>query len=200
MAASAIVICNSTLHKLGESAIVTLDDANDRARALKLRYAPIRDLTLRSQRWNFALKRARLSADVTAPDFDYELRYALPSDCLQLVYINGTEFTPGMVDYNSRSYSTYQLEGGYILTDTAAPLDVRYVARIESEQLFDPLFDEALACRLAFDCCEKITQSTSKKQTAWQEYQMAIREAIRVNAIEAPMEEPVDGSWVLARL
>jgi len=199
MAESETVVGNGALHKLGAGSILTFDDEDDRARALNARFGPIRDLTLRAHRWTFAMKRARLSAEVTAPAFDYTLSYVIPADCLQLVQINGAEFTPGLSDNVARFLPTYQLEGGKILTDIAAPLDVRYVCRQETTTLWDALFDEALACRLAFDLCEKITGSTSKKQVAWQEYQAAIREAFRVNAIEQASEEAPDGSWLVSR-
>lgn len=57
-----------------------------------------------------------------------------------------------------------------------------------------------MACRLAFDLAEKLTQSSGKKEAALRDYQLAVREAVRVNAIETAPEAMPDGAWVLARL
>lgn len=200
MAASETVIGNAALHKLGENPVTSFSDDSPRARALLTRYEPIRDQVLRMHRWTFAMSRASLSADADEPAFDYSLQFTLPADCLQLVQINGAEWTPGLADYIGRHQPMFHIEGRKVLTDIAAPLPIRYVARIEDPTLHDPLFDEALACRLAYDLCERISQSGSKKEAALRDYQLAIREAVRVNAIEQATEEASDGSWVVSRL
>ena len=66
--------------------------------------------------------------------------------------------------------------------------------------MWDALFVEAFAARLAFECAEDITQSTSKKDIAWQDYKQALREAKLVDAIENPPEPLPDDAWLLSRM
>lgn len=192
MPTSSTAVGNAALGKLGQGAVLSFDDPDDRARWLKSRFADVRDLTLRANRWHFAMARARLSAEATAPAFGYGRQFPLPTDCLRLVEVGGVVVGGGK--------PAFALEGGRILTDAAAPLDIRYVRRAEDVAGWDPLFAEAVACRLAFDLAEKLTQSSGKKEAALRDYQLAVREAVRVNAIETAPESTPDGAWVLARL
>lgn len=199
MAASETHVGNAALFKLGEQAVLSFDDENDRARWLKARFAAVRDATLRSHRWHFALRRAALTAVTTAPAFGYVRAFPLPTDCLQLVQVGEIDMAVGMADLRGAGGGGFSLEGRQILTNAAAPLNIRYVCRAADPSDWDALFDEALACRLAFDLAEKLTQSGTKKETAWGEYQTALREARRVNAIEIPVQTLGDDSWVLGR-
>jgi hypothetical protein len=200
MPTSPTAVGNAALAKLGQGSVLSFDDPDDRARWLKSRFEDVRDLTLRSNRWHFAMARARLPAETALPAFGYQRQFPLPADCLQLVEVGGAAITPGLADYNTAPRPAFALEGGKVLTDAAAPLEIRYVRRVADVGAWDPLFAEAMACRLAFDLAEKLTQSSGKKEAALRDYQLAVREAVRVNAIEAPPEEAPDGSWVLARL
>lgn len=185
MPTSSTAVGNAALGKLGQGAVLSFDDPDDRARWLERRFADVRDLCLRANHWRFAMARARLSAEATAPAFGYARQFPLPADCLRLVEVVGDP--------------AWSVEGGRILTDAAAPLDIRYVRRAEDVAGWDPMFAEAVACRLAFDLAEKLTQSSGKKEAALRDYQSALREAVRVNAIETAAEAVPDGSWVLAR-
>ncbi|MBX3480004.1 MAG: hypothetical protein KF842_06365 [Caulobacter sp.] len=193
MAASRTAIGNAALGKLGQGAVLSFDDPDDRARWLKSRFDDIRDLCLRANRWHFAMARARLSAEATAPAFGYQRQFPMPADCLRLAEVGGVAFDP---DSGS---PVYALEGGRILTDAAAPLDIRYVRRVEDVAGWDPLFAEAVACRLAAELAEKLTQSSTKREAALRDYQLSLREAFRVNAIEAAPETTIDGAWLSAR-
>ncbi|MBI1406170.1 MAG: hypothetical protein GC145_08605 [Caulobacter sp.] len=193
MAASQTAIGNAALGKLGQGAVLSFDDPDDRARWLKSRFGEVRDLCLRANRWHFAMARARLSVEATAPAFGYQRQFPLPSDCLRLAEVGGVAFEAG-------GAAAYALEGGRILTDAAAPLDIRYVRCVEDVAAWDPLFAEAVACRLASELAEKLTQSSGKREAALRDYQLSLREAFRVNAIEAAPETTVDGGWLLARL
>ena len=86
-----------------------------------------------------------------------------------------------------------------ILTNDGTTLSLRYVARITDPTQFDALFVDALACKIAWQLCEALTQSNTKKQAANQEYVLAIREARKMNAIEiGTQSQPID-EWILAR-
>jgi hypothetical protein len=193
-------ICNSACVKLGAELIITRADGNNRARALNARFDQVRDAELRKHRWKFAIKRAALPALADAPLSDYDFQYQLPVDFLRL--IEGGDIT-AVVDLsdcrNLGSNELYSIEGDRILTNLGAPLNIRYIARITDTALFDPAFEEAFASKLAFECCERITQSDSKKDSCRQDYKEAIRAAVRANALEQASRSQADAEWVVAR-
>lgn len=191
--ASVVQICNQALTKLGAQRITDLLDDTRNARVMNAIYETKRDAELSAHPWTFAIKRAQIPALSTAPAFQWTKSYPLPSDCLRLVQV-GEDYT----FYDSDGGELFQVEGNSILTDEESPLDVRYVYRVTSTGLFSPLFIEALACRLAAEACEEVTQNASKRELAWQEYKQAIREAKRVNAIEQPPQRQPDLSWARA--
>lgn len=191
--ASNVSIANRALTKLGASRILSLGDASAQARTINSMFEDVRDSELRRYRWKFAMKRASLSALVQAPPWGYELQYPLPSDCLHLVQVN---------DYYVRGsvgQPTWAVEGGRILCNFTAPLRIRYVSRVTDPTLFDPLFAEMFACKLAWEACEPITQSNQKKADMRDEYKFARDEAMRQDAIENPPDALPDGSWLAAR-
>ncbi|MDH4385133.1 MAG: hypothetical protein QE280_06800 [Caulobacter sp.] len=190
MPASLTAIGNAALARLGQGGILSLDDEDDRARWIRSRIEDVRDLVLRTGRWHFAVARAQLPAEAVAPPFGFARQYPLPADCLQLVDVVGLPAAPG---------GAFALEGGRILTNAAAPLSIRYVRRVVDVAAWDPLFAEAVVCRLAMDLAEKLTQSRSRAEAAARDYQLALREAFRVNAIEAPPELTPDGDWLTVR-
>jgi hypothetical protein len=71
------------------------------------------------------------------------------------------------------------------------------------EEDFDVLFEEVLACKVAYESCEFVTQSNSKKATALQEYKDAVVEAAKANAFVTGAEDIQDNdatfSWVADR-
>jgi hypothetical protein len=65
--------------------------------------------------------------------------------------------------------------------------------------LWATAFKVAFAARLAMELCEEITQSGAKRQLAQAEYTAALREAVRVGAIEKAPEPLPDSEWLLVR-
>lgn len=191
MATSEVSICNLALQKLGATRITSFDDDTTEARECSLAYEPMRDRELRAHRWSFAIARDSLAEDTDAPDFGPASQFTLPSDFLRLLPKDPEE------DYESREW---RIEGRKILTSDSAPLEIRYVRRVTDPNEFDALFIDALACRIAFQLCEKITQSNQKKAGISEEYKTAIREAKQANGIEVPSTLPPDDDWIVTRL
>lgn len=199
MASSETEVGNSALGKLGSSPILNFDAENERARFLKARFTPIKDALLRAYPWTFAMRRARLTADAVAPAFGYARSFPFPADCLRLHEVDGAFVYSGGNLVETDGSPAFMIEGRAILTDMPAPLDIRYVTKDTQPAEWDALFDEALACRLAFEMAEKVSQSSGKKESALRDFSIAIDEAIRVNAIESPPEQAVTDSWITSR-
>lgn len=198
--ASNVEIANRALTKIGAKRIIALTDNTKEAREVNSMFSIVRDAELRKYNWRFSIKRAALAAHADTPVFGFSYQYRTPADCLKILEVG--DYYPGadLTDYVGSDTSAYAYENGFILTDYAAPLNLRYVARIEDPTMFDALFVEAFACKLAMELAEPITQSTSKRELATREYRDAIRDAVRNNSIEKPPVKVADDTWILARL
>lgn len=198
--ASQVEIANRALTKLGAARIISFGDDNKQARSVNSMFNVVRDAELRAHLWSFTIKRDALAALSSTPSWGFEFEYQLPADCLRIIEINDIYPGPNMDDYRNKSTQAYVIEGRKILTNDAAPLKIRYSSRVEDTSQWDATFVEAFACRLAAEMCEDLTQSNTKKELLLNDYGMAIRMAIRANAIELPPKDLPDDSWAMSRL
>jgi hypothetical protein len=192
--ASEVDIANRALTKLGDQRILTLTDNTKPARELNSMFTLVRDQEMRRHRWKFAIKRDQLTADAVAPAWGFQYAYELPSDYLGLVQV---------AEFYVRPYVKHQgrwmIEGHKLLSDDPPQLKFRYLARITNPGLFDPLFVEVFACKLAYEACETLTQSSTKKEGLAADYKFALAEAVRCDALEIPPDELPWGSWLESR-
>ena len=94
----------------------------------------------------------------------------------------------------------YKIEGEYILTDQENNLNIKYIYRNEDTAKYDSLFVEALACKLAFEACERITQSNTKKENLERDYETAMSKAKMRDGYEDDPRDYIEDDWVTARL
>lgn len=188
--ASKVEICNLALQKLGARAIVSLSEDSRNARACNLAYESCKKAELRDHTWNFAIERATLAADATAPEWGRDNAFELPSDFIRLLAPYPEDKVEDL---------DYQIEGTKIYTDESAPLYIRYVKNVTDTATFDDLFVQVLACRLAMEICEEITQSTQKLQNIMSMYESSISKAKKTNALEKPKQSWPDNSWITCR-
>lgn len=183
---SVVEISNKALNKLGHGPITSLADGTKAANLCSRNWEQIRDQVLRDHPWNFAVKRAALAADSTPPAWGFGQQFPLPADCLRLLEIDGYEKTE------------WQLEGRSILANDTV-LRIRYVARITDPNVYDVMFVDAVATRLAMELCEPLTQSNQKIQALAELYDDSLTRAKRVDAQENPPARFEEDDWVLVR-
>lgn len=188
--ASEVGICNRALQKLGAKRITDLTDDNVNARACNAAYEAVRDALLEDHFWNFAIERAELAADATAPAWGRANAYQLPSNfiCLAPNYPED--------NFNSKDWI---IEGQKIITDDADPIYIRYVKRVTDPNFMTSLFREALSTKLAFELCEELTQSNTKKAQLEKDFSMIIARAKRSNAFQQVSQQPPEDTWVTVR-
>jgi hypothetical protein len=188
MATSDVSICNLALQKLGAARINTLAETG--AKDVAACYEQQRDLEQRKYLWNFGKTRVQLAASSVAPAFTFANAFPVPANLLRII-------KPARLGLD---WQLEQHEGVLaILTNDSAPLDVRYFAKVTNPALFDPCFVEMLACKIAWHCCERVTQSNSKKAALMEEYKEHKAEARKTNAFELPTQEEPEDEWVVAR-
>lgn len=188
--ASVIDIYNRSLQLLGAKRVRIVNESTASARACNSCYEVLRDAELRKHPWNFAIKRATLAAESPAPEWGRSNSFVLPSDYLKLV-----------AEYEERNSLAldYVIENGRILTNLSAPYYLRYVSRVTDVNKMDALFREALACSMATNMSEELTQSNSKIQTTAALYKTAIVEAKKANMFEKVAANPPESSWITCR-
>lgn len=185
---SETTIFNAALTHLGvPQRVVTAEEPSPVATACRERYPNLRDALIRGYKWNFSTQRVSLPEDATPPVFGYKHRYRLPAGCLQVWYVQGQRDEP------------WHKEGGYIVTNLAAPLLVLLGMRVTNPQEFDPIFAEVLAMDLAVAISPKVGNKRSTKLDLTQARQSRLEEAQFVDAGEGEEEEPDGGDWITAR-
>lgn len=192
--ASKTAIANRALLKIGQDPILLLTDDNKPARTLNLIFDSVADAEVQDNRWKFAIRRTELSALVEPPLNGYAYQYPLPDDHLSLLQVGQT-----YVRSFDSNQGLWSVEGQMILTSIPAPLPIRYIRRVIDANDYPAIFVEALACRLAMEACETLTQSDSKYQRVAQQYLMTIGKARTQDALENPPDELPEGSWLDVR-
>jgi hypothetical protein len=185
---SEVAICNLALQDVGRGlAITALDENTHAARACRLRYPFARDACLRAYDWNFAAARASLPALAGPPAFGFANAHQLPPDCL---------FVRTVGEAHDR---TWVVESGMLLSDECAPLKITYTRAVTDPALFDPLFAETLAVRIASEIAVSLTESVGKTQALWQIYLQKLAEARRRDAQEGVRRDAHEGDWAQGR-
>lgn len=91
------------------------------------------------------------------------------------------------------AYSDWNFESNYFTSVQAGPIPFRFAAAVSDPNEFDPMFIDGFSARLAFELCERLTQSSAKKAELGGTYNKFMSEARIVNGIETgPVEAPED--------
>jgi hypothetical protein len=189
VATSDVAIANRALQLLGSSRkLESLTQDHPNARSMNAAFEPTRRSLIRRYEWGFAISRDSIAADGDQTEWGGHNRYSLPNDFLRLTR-----------DKERQRASDWRIEGLFIVTDDASPLDIKYIADITDPNAFDSLFHEAFANRLAFVTCKEITGSTDLHKTLNKDYDDVIAEARMVQAIEKPAQELPEDDWIAAR-
>jgi len=184
---TAIDVVNLALIELGDRTINALSEDNKRAKTMNAIYVGTRDEVLRLCPWTFARTRLSISADASNPLWGYGNRYALPADFLYMISVENLE--------------DYTIEDGYIHANSTSgvadtSLNVKYIKRVTDMSKADSLFVQALAAKLAFKACDRITQSNTKKDQLRFDYEQVALEAKRLNGQETTPYFFKEDEWI----
>lgn len=185
-------IVNLGFGRLGSSSVRAgsiLTPNSPLERHVSTKYAQWRDSELTTRVWVFAQTYVDVTPAATlATSHDGRIyKYALPTDCLQLVREKHSEWEQRGLFF----YSAY------------ATMTLLYIRRaIEDE--FPPAFNDVLGARAALESVEYITQSNTKGETAQGHYDRFVNAARRQNAwVEGPQDvrlEDDHDEWITSRL
>lgn len=142
---------------------------------------------LAKRRWVFALEidyALTQVAELSGTDKPY--KYSLPPECLRPVREKYTEWR----------------QAGRFLYSAEKGLKITFVKDVDESE-FDPLFVDVLACRIAQECTEYVTQSNTKIANADALYKASVAVAAQANGFvigpEDIQADDNDFSWVNSR-
>jgi hypothetical protein len=194
MALAQLDVFNIALTKLGQDRAASTSEDVEQVRVLNTLWAETVDWVLADHPWKFAIVRAELAALGTVPAWGWARQFQLPEPCMRLVQVGDS-----WAWYYAKDIDTFELEGGKIMTDEAAPLRVRYVERVSNVGLWPVMFADAVAMRMAYRGALKLTNSNAREQSCAADYDMAIRKAKRQSAIERPPRNVSQSDWLDVR-
>lgn len=182
---SVVSICNQALWKVGAPAITSLDEATPQARACKQVYESCRDGLLELYPWRFAVKRYTAGSPLAeAPDFEFDYKYELPSDCLRVYEVYG---------YDS---SVWNVEENCLITNLEEPR-IRYIKKAEDPSQYNPAFVRCLSLAMAAEVAPKLKDSPKARDVFTNELAIEVSRAFKIGAIEGFAEEyQTDSDWV----
>jgi len=187
--ASPSEICAKAMVLLGQNPIIDIDDTSvPNAVKCKAAYAITRDAMLREYAWAFAVRRVMLVADPAAPAFGYAYKFQLPADCIRVI---GTD----------QAGVGYEIEDGFLMADVST-MGIRYIRRVEESGLFDSLFVDCLAIRIARELAYPVLKKASAIQAMDELYRATVPSAKLADSLESrhnEVNEVATSSWLTAR-
>jgi hypothetical protein len=190
MATSKTEIANMAFVFLGAKRINAFTDDSKEARIASTTYDHIRDQVLRDHPWNFAIKRATISADATAPEWEFDASYQLPGDCLRVLKVNGQD----------PETNRWRVEGSRkIFTDLGTPIEIQYVFREVAVGNYDTSFVVALAYALATHWAEPITKTATLKAEMLDSYRIQLSGARTSDGQESTVVQLDSCDWINVR-
>lgn len=141
-----------------------------------------------------------------ATPWGYTAAFALPSACLRVIELDNYFGLSEAIGSFGKTSPDFRIEENRILTNSNGTLDIRYIEKITVTAGTaitpdpDPLFQEALVCKIGIEICEALTEDNGKKNQLWQEYKLAISRAKQCDAIETPPESMEEDDWLNARI
>jgi hypothetical protein len=185
---SEVAICNQALGWVGGNLITSLGDSSNEARLCNANYADLRDAVLEDAVWSFAIKRARITKLVAAPEYGFASQFTLPSDTIRVLNVQdgGNDTDPDIPEW--------QREGNTIVCDRDV-IYIKYIARITDTALFSSGFKQALAARIAADLSIPITQSRQVQSDMWSLYRAKLGDASTTDSLQGRSRR-IRSRWV----
>ncbi len=192
-------IFNMALLAQGARRTISTTDKTNATEEMQAAFRPTRDALIRAYNWNCCIKEDTLGLLEKMEGAERPYVYAIPSDCLQIISMNGIFTGYSGVETIERYDPLYKIRGQKIYTKLKYPLLVEYSFRNEDIASYDACFCKVLALDLALATCERNTQSGSLYDRLKSQRRDAIDEALRANALEIPARPKPTGNWLRSR-
>lgn len=187
--ADKVDIFNDALIFVGDDVILDPAGSEERTLICAASFDQARDETMQLHPWNECMVRAGLAADGATPEYGFALQYTLPTDpfCLRV-----WRFEDGAV--------IAIREGRKLFTDTGAPLNILYIARITDVAEWGPLLAHAIAMRLAWKVAFRLTGETAVEDRAEKAFEKALATGRAADAQEGTPEDEPESDFLGSRI
>jgi len=197
-----VSICNLSLTQLAQAPVADIDEPTTDTEALcKIHYPQQRRAVLRSHPVNFAIKRAVLASNATAPVFGFSQAYDLPTDFIRFLTRHDDNGVPIPGEFIEGV--DYQLEDGQFLTNaggtTGGVLNMRYIFDQERILSWDPLFINVLVIELALVLAPQFKSNTRTVDKLERKLREVKAEAKAIDGQERPPRRVQHSKWLAAR-
>lgn len=206
---SVVDICNMALSRIGNSQrIDDLTEASIQAEQCSLFYEASRDFVLRDYAWGFATTYVQLAEVSVNPTPMFLYAYAMPTDCLKARQIVNVVFPDGAwpaINCIERPiippipFRVINGGSGKLVVTQASPATLEYTAKIESPEMFDPIFVSALAWKLASNIAPAIARDANVAQACESAYQAQIASAVAADLNESASGPQADSTFITGR-
>lgn len=185
---SKIEIINRALLKLGEPPVSSLNDAAF-GKSYEMIFDDVKNLLLSSYPWRFAAVKKRLAR--IDKKYGRCFMYPIPADCMLVLKV--------AIGDGKNDNIGYEIADGCIVTEFDRGIEVEYVKRSDGDDVFPPLFREAMAAKVAAELAMRLKHSVNIKEVFDNEFYNLIRQAELNNEIMKSAELLGDNSWVSVR-
>jgi len=164
-----IDIYNQALVAIGVDPIFAFSGTEKPNTIGKFLYPILRDQEQAKFLWNCCIERTELAASTETPAYGYANKVPLPGDLLRLLEVESTRLVPSIQSVGNLDYGAYKVEGRFILVNEA-PINIKYIKRVEDPTQFSILFIAALAARIAAELAIPLRQDQALYDTMMNKY------------------------------
>lgn len=199
--ADKLAIYNGALRRLGSRELSSLAEAREPRRVLDGIWGTDNNVVrygLERGEWNFAIRTAEaIYSPSIEPDFGFIRAYDKPTDFVRLASLSADPYF--RIPLTNEHYVD---EATYWFTDQDV-IYVRYVSD-DTDYGFNSAawsegFRKYLEAYLAWEGCERITNSTTKRDRLELDWTLALKNAKSVDAMNEGVKFPPRGSWSSAK-
>lgn len=190
---STVQLFNTALARLGGEQLderISPQETDTLGALCSTLFEHVLDLALAAHPWTFALRRVPLAVLADAAENDeYPLAYALPSDCVRPIRLDGC--------CGVNRSPAYVVEGEALRTQEEAA-SLLYVQRVTDPRRWPPSFADALAWALAAELATAKQNDLRRQQFCVQNYEISLSTAIARDCAAQNPHPPVS-PWQAAR-
>ena len=176
MAASKLALCNMALARLGNPQTLQQTDldnnTNNAALICNALYNDVLRTVISEHMWSCCLTRVTISANGTAPNHGYAYRYAVPSDCLQVLEMN-----------SSSAYNDFVVESGWILSNDSV-CKILYLFENTTVTTWNIFLERAFLAKFVAELCMGTTGDLRRYSGYLQAYQFELQNCITMDSMQ----------------
>jgi hypothetical protein len=189
-------ICNYAITFIGGRPISSIDQDQQEAILCKRFYNMARMAVLRDHKWSFAKKSVALAVTTDTDFVGWDYAFMYPTDALYIEGIYNSASPNTNIEFEIRTNTAKNKK--YIMSNEEYPY-ITYTANVDEEALFDSLFIEAFAYKLAAVITVPLNGNLQIVQLVEQKYAMSMAKAKASDSNEKYKSPTLDNSLLGAR-